>query len=269
MNCNEFTECVCEIIDKRLSAERTTELLEHAKKCPHCKYEYEALQATKNIVQTKIHRQNVPTELYYAVVNAAVHAPKESWLQKIFGTYFNPAIAFVVLAFIVVGVYSLFIPAKPTVPEDGDIIVQSLKNYQAVVGGSIKPTMVGEIENVHAYLEKEVSFDVHVPKMPGCSWCGGVLSNFKGTKLAHVVYGLGGKKMVYIYQADLKDAMDGTTISLPKEAKDELIKTDWYYKDFPDSTTLVMWRDKNTLCAAISRMDKEQLVALLTEKDIQ
>ncbi len=266
MNCNEFNQCVCEIIDKRLSAERTQELLDHATMCPHCKYEYESLKAAKNIVHSKVHRENVPTDLYYSIVKATIHSPGKFWLKRFFGFSLNPVIAFVVLIFFAVGIYSLFLPTHSPMPDEANIISQSLKNYQAVIGGSIKPSMVDDEENVRTYLEKEVSFTVNVPKMPGCSWCGGVLSNFKGTKLAHVVYGLGDKKFVYLYQADMAEVLEGKTIGLPDEAKVELEKTNWYVQEFPDSTTIVLWKYQNTLCAAVSKMDKEHLIAMFTEK---
>ncbi len=269
MNCREFTECVCEVIDKRLGPERTKEMLDHATLCAHCKYEYESLQTAKNIVHKKIHRKSVPSDVYYSILNATVNASGISWFRQLFSARLNPALAFVALAVIAVGAYSLFTPNHNPMSDEANIISQSLKNYQAVVGGSIKPDMVDQEENVRSYLEKEVQFAVNVPKMPGCNWCGGVLSNFKGVKLAHVVYGMGGEKLIYIYQADMKQVMEGTTIGLPDDVKEELLRTDWYIKEFPDSITLVMWRYENTLCAAVSKMGKDQLVALLTSKELQ
>jgi len=266
VNCTEFHQDVCECIDKRLSAQRTGDLLEHTKRCPHCKYEYDSLQAVKHVVHTKLQYKSVPADLYYSIVKATSGGADHVWFKKLFGFTFNPVIAFVIVLFFAVGIYSLFIPSS-SMPDDANIISQSLKNYQAVIGGSIKPAMVDKEENVRNYLEKGVSFSVNVPKMPGCSWCGAVLSNFKGTKLAHVVYGLGGEKVIYIYQANLTDAMEGKTIGLPSDVKDELIRTNWYTKEYPDSTIIILWKYQNTLCAAVSKMNKDELMALLTEKD--
>jgi hypothetical protein len=63
--------------------------------------------------------------------------------------------------------------------------------------------------------------------------------------------------------------MKGDKIGLPAEAKKELLDTDWYIKEVSDDRTIVLWRYENTLCAAVSSMKKEQLVALLTEKETQ
>ncbi len=267
MNCNEFKECVCEIVDKRLTEERTNELLRHADVCPHCRYEFQSMQAAKNIVQTKVKRQNVPADVYYSIINTTLKSANTSWFKKLFGININPAVAFVFLAVVGVGLYSIFVPQNIGMSEEANIISQSLKNYQAVIGGSIKPQLVSTEDEVHSFLEKDVSFDVNVPKMKGCNSCAGVLNSFKGVKLAHVVYQLGDKSIIYIYQADLDEAMSGNIIGLPDEAKNELKKTDWYVRELDGNKTIVMWRYKNTLCSAVSEMKKDEMIALLTDKE--
>lgn len=269
MKCTEFKECVCEIVDHRLSEERTNELMQHAHVCPHCNFEYRSMQATKEIVHTKLQRTSVPTDLYYSIVNATLNSSNSSWFKQLFGFQLNPAVAFVAFAVFAVGIYSMFIPSKSGMPEDANIISQSMKNYQAVIGGIIKPQLVSSEDGVRSFLANGVSFEVNVPKMKDCSSCAAVLSEFNGVKLAHVVYQVAGKDIIYIYQASMNDAMDGTTIGLPEEAREELKRTDWYIREMSDSTTLVMWRYKNTLCSAVSGMKKEQMIALLTEKDLK
>jgi hypothetical protein len=264
VKCNEFRECVCEIVDQRLSAERTGELMQHAQECPHCSFELRSMLAAKNIVHDRLKRESVPADVYYAVVNATLNRSNTSWFKRLFGFTLNPVIAVVTVAVVAVGIYSLIIPARNGMPEEANIISQSLKNYQAVIGGSIKPQLVSTEENVRSFLSKEVAFDVIVPKMKGCSSCAGVLSSFNGIKLAHVVYQVSGKDIIYIYQADMKDAMEGNVIGLPEEAKQELIKTDWYVRELEGNVTLVIWRNNNTLCSAVSTMKKDDMLALLT-----
>ncbi|MFA6437981.1 MAG: hypothetical protein WCX28_01605 [Bacteriovoracaceae bacterium] len=269
MNCNEFRECVCEIVDKRLSDERTNELMQHAQVCSHCNFEYRSMQAMKNIVHEKLKQQSVPAEVYYSIVNATLHRSHSSWVKKLFGFQLNPVIAIIAFAFITVGVYSFVIPSNGGMTEETNIIVQSLKNYQAVIGGSIKPQLVSSEDNVRSFLANEVSFDVNVPKMKGCSSCAGALSSFNGVQLAHVVYQVGNKDIIYIYQASMNEAMEGTIIGLPEEVKTELQKTDWYVQDLEENVTLILWRYNNTLCSAVSKMDKEEMIALLTEKELK
>ena len=80
VNCYEFRECVCEIVDKRLNEERTNELLRHADLCPHCKFEFQSMQATKNIVQTKIKRESVPADVYYSIQKKTHPLPESNFL---------------------------------------------------------------------------------------------------------------------------------------------------------------------------------------------
>jgi hypothetical protein len=269
VNCNEFKECVCEAVDKRLSEERADELMKHTRVCPHCQFEYFSLLSAKNIIHEKLKQERVPADVYYAIVNATLNRSHSSWFKKLFGFKLNPVIAVVAFAAVTVGLYSLFAPSNAGMSDDANIILQSVKNYQAVIGGSIKPQLISTEEDVHSFLTKEVTFDVNVPKMKGCSSCAGVLSSFNGVKLAHVVYRVGDKDIIYIYQASMNEAMDGHTIGLPDEAREELEKTDWYIRDLSDNMTIVLWRYKNTLCSAVSKMDKNELIALLTEKDIK
>ncbi len=269
MKCNEFHECVCEIIDKRLPEDRVHELLEHAHKCPHCNYEYRALDLTKKIVHEKIRRISVPADIYYSIFNKTSGAQKGALnsIQQLFGTLFtNPAAVIVMLLVVAVGMYSIFIPQSNSLPDERNIISQSLKNYQAVIGGALKPQMEGNTDNVKDFLKKEVAFEVNVPKLTDCNSCAGGLSDYDGIKLAHVVYNVGGS-VVYIYQADMDAAMKGNTIGLPDDARNELQKTDWYVHEFENGRTVVVWRFNNTLCAAVSDMDKKQLINLLIQKE--
>lgn len=267
MKCTEFRECVCEIVDRRLPEERANELMQHAHSCPHCDFEYRSLQAAKDILHEKVKRESVPPELYYSIVNATINSSGTSWIDRLFGFRLNPVIGVIAFLVIAVGAYSFFTPSHRPMPEEANIITQSLKNYQAVIGGSIKPQLVSTEENVRSFLAKEVPFDVIVPKMKGCSSCAGVLSSFNGIKLAHVVMQVQGKDIIYIYQASMKDAMNGSTIGLPDDVMAELKRTDWYVRDMGNNTTLILWRNKNTLCSAVSAMKKDEMLALLSNEN--
>ncbi|MEW6060665.1 MAG: hypothetical protein AB1600_01865 [Bacteroidota bacterium] len=265
MNCKDFQECACDIVDKRLSEERTNELLQHATVCPHCRYELQALQTAKSAVQAKIHRSAVPADVYFSIVASLSRHSGTLWFQKLFGVKLNPALALVVLAVMVVGIYSLFYPSFVP-PDDPDIINQSVANYQAVIGGSIQPQLVSSNDEVKSFLEKQVNFAVNVPKMKNCKSCAGVLSIFNGVKLAHVVYKVNGN-VVYIYQANMDDVLKGGKITLSDKVKTALANTNWYVEEERNDKSIVVWRYKNTLCAAVSSLPKDQLIALLTEKE--
>jgi hypothetical protein len=267
MNCKEFQECACEIVDKRLSEKETEELLQHANVCPHCQFELHTLQTSKNIVSESLLRQSVPSDVYYSILNKTVNAPNTVFS---FGKLFpklNPVLISIALLVVAVGIYSIFFSTS-SLSKESNIINQSLANYQAVMGGSFEPQLISDHESVRTFLENEVHFSVNVPKVKKCKSYSGKCSDFKGLKFAHVNFKLN-DNMVYIFQADLDEVMKGDKIGIPAEAKTALAATNWYIKEISANQTLVLWTYKKTICAAVSNMKKDQLVAMLSEKDSQ
>ncbi len=273
MKCSEFRNLVCDCIDNRLSKEAANELNEHSCRCPHCKTEYDSVYIAKSVVQKKIPRASVPTDVYYSILQQTrtTHRFIPLFLIRLFGeSALNPVVTFIFVLIVALGGISLLqTPNAHPVSAEKNIINQSLKNYAAVMGGTIKPAMVSQqADDVKKFLAKEVQFDVNVPAMEGCEWCGGVLSSFDGVQLAHVVYKIGGVGIIYIYQAEYNDAMNGEKITLPENVKASLIKTGWYVEQTSDKQSIALWKHENTLCVAVSAIEKNTLLALLTEKKL-
>jgi hypothetical protein len=267
MDCKEFLECACDYVDRRMSANMVEDFLHHAKACPHCKFELHALQASKTIAAKTFSRQSVPSEVYYAILNKTINEPiKVNFLQKLFPR-FNPVIVTMFLVAVSVGIYSFFFTTQQK-PGNSNFIDQSLSYYSAALGGSFKPELVSDHETVRTFLEKETHFAVNVPKVKKCKSYSGKCSDYKGMKLAHVNFQLNGNT-IYIFQADLDEVLKGEKIGLPDEAKNALVKSNWYVKEISDNQTLVLWKYKHTICAAVSDMKKDNLVAILNEKEVQ
>lgn len=272
MDCREFQELISEAVDNRLRSDVQSHFATHATLCPPCRSEFEVEQITKSVVQKNVLHRSVPGELYYSVLKSVRESSSSSrsWLSAFFGEAFlNPAVALVALLMVAVGAVSL-LQKNNAIPisNDKNIIVQSLNNYSAAMTGMFKPTLVShDPSDVKDYLAKETSFEVNVATLEGCDWCGGFLSDFDGVKLAHVVYKIGGEGLLYVYQVDMNEAIHGNKIGLPENAKAALAKTGWYFEQTNDKCNVVLWRHKNTLCAAVSRIDKDKMVALLSEKE--
>lgn len=272
VDCREFLELISEAVDDRLRSDLKHQFVRHASICLPCRNEYEVDQITKSIVRKTVHRKEVPSELYYAVLTEVQkgQSSRRSWLEVIFGEAFlNPAIALVALVVVAVGAVSL-LQRDNAVPisAEKNIIAQSLNNYSATMAGVLKPGLIShDPEDVKEYLAKDTPFEVDVAALSGCDWCGGVISSFNGVKLAHVVYKIGGEGLLYVYQVDINEAMHGTRISLPENAKATLAKTGWYFEQTHDKCNVVLWRHKNTLCAAVSMIEREKMVALLSERN--
>jgi hypothetical protein len=154
----------------------------------------------------------------------------------------------------------------PAVNPLGNVINQSLDNYQAVVSGVIQPQHVSSNpERLIGFFAGKTDFPVLVPELTGCTLVGGVLNEHAGTTLAHVVYRHEGT-IVYMYEACWETVKKGQKLHLPQPIKEGLLRTGWFAETHPDGKTVVLWTKGNTLCAAVARMNKEQLLACLSSR---
>jgi hypothetical protein len=272
VDCREFQELISEAVDKRLHTTIVPHFTAHAGVCPSCRNEFEMERLTKSVLHAKVHRQNVPETVSNSVLAAVEHSRPSSrnWLTVIFGEAFlNPAVALVALLMVAVGAVSL-LQKNNAIPISGskNIITQSLNNYSAAMTGALKPTLIShDPGDIKDYLAKDTPFEVSVATLDDCDWCGGVLSEIDGVRLVHVVYKIGGEGLLYVYQVDMNEAMRGNKVGLPENAKAALAKTGWYFEQTPDLCNVVLWRHKNTLCAAVSKIERSKMIALLSEKD--
>ncbi len=272
MDCREFQELITEAVDKRLHTTIAHHYTAHAGVCPYCRNEFEIEQLTKSVLKAKVQRQSVPSNVSDSVLATVERLRPSSgnWLTGIFGEAFlNPAVALVALLLVAVGAVSL-LQKNNAIPisSSKNIITQSLNNYSAAMTGALKPSLVShDPGDVKDFLSKDTPFDVSVATLDECDWCGGVLSEIDGVRLVHVVYKIGGEGLLYVYQVDMNEAMRGNKVGLPENAKASLAKTGWYFEQTPDLCNVVLWRHKNTLCAAVSKIDRDKMIALLSEKD--
>ena len=103
--------------------------------------------------------------------------------------------------------------------------------------------------------------------MKDCILVGGVVNEYGGDKLAHVVYSRD-NNVVYMCQACWERVQNGGKLNLPDEVKAELLRTGWYSRTLPDGGSVVLWTKGKTLCSAVARMSKEDLIACLTAAEI-
>lgn len=271
MNCKEFQELISAAVDCQLTEDELAAFKDHRVKCPPCRFEFEAEGATKLAIRTRAHRVRTPSHVALQIAEqlgreqSGEHVP---WLTEFFGRpLVKPAFGFA-LAFVAVLLLLRGSTSNSPVTQAGfgsnDVILQSLMNYRAVVDGKIKPQLASsEPAKLAGFFSDITDYSVHLPKMRDCRLVGGVQSEFAGTKLAHIMY-KHDTEMVYIYQACWSTVMKGEKLCLPKEAKDELIRTGWFSATQPDGRTVVLWAKGRTLCAAVARMSKEDLITCLT-----
>ncbi|MBM2845712.1 MAG: hypothetical protein HW407_1024 [Bacteroidetes bacterium] len=277
MNCKHFQEQISGAVDKNLLRDEMDSFHGHIGKCPQCRYEYEIESVTKAIVQrrAKVVRapdalvQQISEQLERETATFSATPPNRfsSFLQK---AYAKPTIAFAVACIAVVLLLNDQRGKEGTLQAGfaaNDIVSQSLSNYRAVVAGEIKPQMMSsQIEPLAQFFSDKTDFPVLFPKMKDCKLVGGVFNEYFGSKLAHVVYSHD-SEVVYMYQTCWETVMKGEPLHLSDDVKQALETTGWFSQTHDDGRTVVLWKKERTLCAAVARMSKEDLIACLTEDD--
>ncbi len=269
MDCKEYYELVSSAVDNRLQQEEMATFLEHGRQCPPCRCEYESELVTKMVVKGKARMVRTPDALMKRIAlelgneQGASFPVTTRWWQQLFNRpYVKPALAFGVAC---IAVILLLKSPNVTSPKSSDFIIQSLDNYNSVVKGDIKPQLASSVpENLLDFFTGKTDFPVILPKMKDCRLVGGVSNEYSGMMLAHVMYKLDAD-MICMSQTCWEKVVKGEKISLPQEVKDELQRTGWFTKSYSDGSTVVLWTKGRTLCAAVARMSKEDLIACLTE----
>lgn len=274
MNCREFQELVSAAVDLQLTDSEQEAFKQHSIQCSPCRKEYEVDAATKQFVTGRLHKVHVPRELAVrvsALVKSESSSGETSWVRDIIRRpLVKPAIgfafAFLVVLFLLRGSTGTNSSTQAALVAN-DVIFQSLRNHRALMEGEIKPQLTSSEPSQLASLFSGITdYSVHMPKMKNCQLIGGVQNEFEGTKIAHIVY-QHDSDIVYIYQACWATVKKGEKLTLPEEAKDELTRTGWFSCSEPDGRTVVLWVKGRALCAAVSRMSKDDLVSCLTSAE--
>jgi anti-sigma factor (TIGR02949 family) len=272
VECRKYQEHITAAVDNALERNERELLEAHLVQCPACRSEFEYEKLTRSLVKSRCKREQTPRNVLAHLeeqIDRAAQQPVERrpWWNTLFvSPYLRPAIGFALAAILVVLLLDKDIDINaPRVIQasllpDNDIIRQSLDNYRAVVSGQIKPTLASNrAEEMKEYFSGKTEFPVLVPTMNDCELLGGVLNEFGGKALAHVVYNHRTKELIYVYEACWQTVQGGTPLHLAKDVQNELNKSGWYSTTAPDGRSLVMWTNGTTLCSAVSMLDAKTL----------
>jgi hypothetical protein len=273
--CQEIQGLLGDAIDGTLPRQYEAEFRHHVSVCPPCRTAFELESMAKKIVRDKIQRLPTPPHVYEAVVQSLRREHEEasnggSRIEHVLSRRFLLPAAATGIALVLI-----LLMALPTERSDretrhtaaNDIINQSIVNFALVRSGELKPSMISCYpEGVIGFFEKNgLRFAVHVKNIEGCEWYGASSSEYNGIKVAHVVYKIG-DELTYVYQVSEDEVEAGSLLQIPAAAKKALAETNWYTDpDHPDCN-VVLWKEHGTLCAAVSTMNKNRLLALLTAK---
>jgi anti-sigma factor RsiW len=275
VNCREFQELISAAVDRYLSSDELELFLEHAKKCPPCQDEYDSEVTTKRIVQNRAKMVKTPVAVARMISDTiqretAARSPhRRRWWQEFLQKPFvKPALVLGAGAVVV----ALLLVDSPDHPESlvhaslpgNDVLVQSFSNHLEVENGAIQPQLVSaEPERVRSFFTGKTGFPVLVRSMRECTLVGAVLNEHSGAPLAHIVYEHA-DQLIYVYQACWKTVETGEQLRLPAPVKSALEHTGMYTETRPDGRTVALWTEGETLCAAVARLDRDELLSCLS-----
>jgi hypothetical protein len=148
-----------------------------------------------------------------------------------------------------------------------DVINRSVQNFSLVRSGEMKPSMIACYPDILVgyFQQHGMDFAVSVPVDDSCDWYGAVADTYDGVKQAHIVYKRG-TDLLYVYEVNKNAALLGSTFTLPIAARKSLAETGWYTDPQHSDCNVVLWTVDETLCAAVSTMNKDRMLAVLTTK---
>lgn len=276
MKCTEVREHFGDAIDGTLSLNVRDEFFKHLSLCRLCKNEFELESITKQIVRKSVRRLRTPSMVRNAVLDTLRKEYQEgseetTLFERLFtGRRLFPSL---VTAFAVIALIFYFVPPEPSPSHlavhtaSNDIIFQSLQNFSSLREGRLKPKSVAcDPTVIQSYFKKSgLQFAAETKVIDDCDWYGALHSEFEGVQLAHIMYQMG-DDVTYVYEVKKDDAMEGSTLSIPPAAKEALSKTGWYTDPLHSDHSVVVWTSNGTLCAAVSTMEKDRLLAFVSSQ---
>ncbi|HET9129957.1 MAG TPA: hypothetical protein VFO86_03355 [Terriglobia bacterium] len=269
MNCSEASALFGEALDGSMQAGARKSLLEHLGLCRGCRRSYELESITKAVVGKRCAHATTPPEIVQSIV-ASLHQASESpffaWVQDVFTM--RRVLPTLAGAVALVAVLVLVRTPSTTVEHDehtasNDVIFQSLQNFDRLRNGELKPAVVAaNAEDIHQYLDHNGMDFAVVQPLDCCTSYGALTSEYNGVRLAQVVYTMN-QDVMYVYQVRKKNVFDGSALIISPAARMALEKTGWYTDPHHPSGNVILWLKNETLCAAVSSMKKDEMLALL------
>jgi anti-sigma factor RsiW len=267
--CTEYHQLVTAAVDNRLEHQEREALETHLHGCGQCRREFELQSLTKTFLANRTTPLPTPHHVREGICrNVLQMVPSAEGTSWIFSQqrFVRPAFAIGVAC---LALLLWVMNPSPNVEHtqagfSSDVIFQSLANYRGVIAGDITPQVVSERnDEVRSFFTDKTTFPVLVPRIKDCTLLGGVLNEHAGFPLAHLLY-RHGDDIIYVYQACWETIQQGKTLYLDASICDQLNRTGWYSMSGPEDQTVVLWLKGRTLCAAVSRLTREDLIACLT-----
>ncbi len=274
MTCDEVLEHLGLALDGSFSGRIREEFFSHISVCARCRREFELETVARQLVRKSVKHIVTP----HAVRNSVLGSLREefaqadervTWAERFFGRRFFPSL---VTALGVIALIYYFAPLEPSGSRlavhtaSNDVIFQLLENFTRIREGQLKPkTVACDAAVIKSYFRKNGhDFAANTKVIDDCDWYGAMVSEFGGVKLAHVVY-YTGDDVTYVYEVKKVEALEGASLSMPPAAKQALAEKGVYTDPLHPGCNVVVWTANETLCAAVSTMKKDKLLAFVSQ----
>jgi hypothetical protein len=148
-----------------------------------------------------------------------------------------------------------------------NLCFQAYNNFHSLEQGNLPLQMLTNNKDELSifFKEKGVNYPVFYPDIDA-ELQGGVVSDYKGVKLAHFVFKVG-DKFVYMYEVP-NQMIDNHNLQIHPKAIEIVNKADWYWeKEKGSNNTMVLWRIKSNMCSIVTNLRMDQLSALIHVKE--
>lgn len=273
MNCQDAHHHLMEAVDRGLSGEPRNALFAHLDRCNPCRVEYELQLLAKQVLSTKIVKASTPDAVRSSILTALEREMQGPTFAGSFRTWFAPHRIALAGGFAAILLAALFFLPQSLNEADfehtsaNDVINRSVQNFSLVRSGEFKPSMIACYPDIVVgfFQEQGVDFAVSIPVDDSCDWYGAVSDTWDGVKQAHIMYKRG-DDLLYVYEVSKDVALAGSALTLPAAARKSLAETGWYTDPQHQDCNVVLWVVNETLCAAVSTMNKDRMLAVLTSR---
>lgn len=277
MNCQGVQQCAGDAIDRSLGNDIAIEFHEHLRRCPPCRREVALEKLSKFMIQKYVQWRTTPPSTSAAILFSL----RQEYRRHPVAVQFFPGIFLprrvlapallgsMVAAFFFSQVTEQSGSARSvytaTVPPD--IIQQSVSNFSLLQAGRLESTAVsGSLDRVRAFLwDSKLQFSAHIPSIREYDWCGGSMTESGGIKQAHLMYRIG-SDLLYVFEVRDGDALDDRRPLVSPAVRRALVQTGWYTDVVLSDCNVVVWRAEEAVCVAVSTMQRNKLLALLTTR---
>jgi len=250
-----------EISDKNL-IQRLNEQISYD---PSLKYDYNIQLFCKKIVTQRVKKVSAPQHLRSRIISEIM--PKELEPKKkhnfLLDIFYRPSFSFATAIIIVVAIILITINrnTQTSIPEidlanltPDNMFLQAVNNYSSILKGQLTPQFLSDnSKEICNYFSKNgVSYSTIVPEFKEWKLLGAVISEDKGTKLAHHVYVGNNNQIIYVFQVN--KSYINNLIELDPELVNYLDSGNCYSKEINGNLVLFS-KMKQNICAVIANGD--------------